>query len=100
MENVSPTDWQAVIAFAYVVYGLVGGVATVPLVKRIKGWLNIKGRLVQVLTVLVAVAVAGIGLLAGGLISPEPLSFAHVVELLTLLLLASQAEYSRIKRQA
>lgn len=98
MENISNTDWNAVLGFAYVLYGLVGGVATVPLINRLKTRLNITGRWVQALTVGVTTAVAALGLLAGGAISPEPLTFAHVMELLTLLLVASQAEYQRIKK--
>ena len=97
MENISTTDWQAIVGFAYVVYGLVGGVATVPLIRRIKERFEISGRWAQVLTVAVTIVVAAIGLVAGGAVSPEPLTFAHIVELLTLLLLASQAEYQRVK---
>jgi len=91
--------YDAFIGFAAAVLVLIGGMSTVPLINRIKNFLGWSGRKVQLLTLAMSVVVAFVGLVATGAVSPEPVTTARLVELLTLVLLASQAEYSRIKNQ-
>lgn len=91
--------WDAIVGLSAALLTLIGGMATVPLINKLKNFLGWSGRKAQLLTVGVSIIVAFVGLVATGAVSPEPMTPANLIELFTLVLLASQAEYNRIKNQ-
>lgn len=96
----SSETWPAIVGLAGAVLSLVGGVATVPLINHIKTTFNWSGRTAQALTIVASIVVAGLTVIATGAVNPEPISVAYIIELLTLVLVASQAEYQRIKNSS
>ncbi len=92
-------NWEPLVKLAVFALSLSGGAATVPLIARIKTAFNWSGRKVQVLTVFMAFGVAVLNLVVIGVLSPEPATFASLTEILILILIASQAEYNRIKNR-
>lgn len=93
-------DWNTIIQIASVLLALIGGVLAVPLVNLIKNAAGIDGRLAQLLTAVVAAIIAVLTLIVSGAISPEPLTVEYIGTLFTAVLVASQAEYQRLMRQA
>lgn len=92
-------DWSGVVLLATYLVSLIGGVGVVPIVKYIKSLLNLNPRFVQLVTVVVCVLMGSLVLIANGVLVPKPLTPNSVVEVFTLVLVASQAEYQRTKRQ-
>lgn len=93
-------DWSGVVQLAAIVLGLIGGVATVPLVNSIKGYLNLKGRAVQVLVAVVSVLVALLTVIVDGTFNPNfVMTSDYVISLFAVVLTASQAEYQRTQKK-
>ncbi|MBK8987385.1 MAG: hypothetical protein IPM39_15130 [Chloroflexi bacterium] len=92
-------DWNLVIQIAGVFLALVGGVLSVPLINWLKTLSGIDGRLAQVVTAVVAAVIAVLTLIVSGAIAPEPLTVEYVGSLFMAVLVASQAEYRRLKDQ-
>lgn len=92
-------NWNLVIQIAGVFLALVGGVLSVPLINWLKTLSGIDGRLAQVVTAVVAAVVAVLTLIVSGAIAPEPLTVEYVGSLFMAVLVASQAEYRRLKDQ-
>lgn len=92
-------DWQVAVQIAGVIVALAGGVASVPLINALKQAAGMNGRWAQAITVAVSVLLAILTMIASGAIAPEPLSVEYIGSLLTAVLLASQAEYRRLKDQ-
>lgn len=90
-------NWPELVKMAAVFLSLVGGTASVPLINKLKEWLNVDGRWAQIVTLLVSIVVAALSLIVSGVLTPEPLTSQYVITTLTLVMLASQAEYNRIK---
>lgn len=92
-------DWSGVVVLATFVVSLLGGVGVVPIVNYIKSLFNMNARYVQLVTVAVCVLMAILILITNGILVPVELNPDSVVEVFTLVLVASQAEYQRAKRQ-
>ena len=90
-------NWEVLVKIAAFVLSLVGGVASVPLIGRLKSTLGWAGRKVQFLTLVVSVAVAFLTLVVSGLLTPEPITSEYILSSLLLVMVASQAEYQRLK---
>lgn len=91
-------DFSSLIQIASMFLALLSGIGAVPLVGVLKNALNLNGRWAQLAVVAVAVVFAVLNLLISGAISPEAFAPERVVELFLAVLIASQAEYERIKR--
>lgn len=92
-------DWNLVTQVAGIFLALIGGVLAVPLVNLIKNAAGIDGRLAQLVTAVVAALIAVLTMIVTGAISPEPLTVEYIGSLFTAVLVASQAEYQRLKAQ-
>lgn len=90
-------DWTFVVQIATIVLALIGGVKSVPIINKLKTWLNWSGRKAQFLVAVFSVVLAGAAQIVSGAIAPEPLSSKYIIELFTLILLSSQSEYLRLK---
>lgn len=90
-------NWTLIVQIAGIVLSLIGGAASVPVVNWLKGALGLAGRGAQILTAVVAVLIAILALIVSGAIAPEPLTADYVIGLFTAVLVASQAEYQRLK---
>ena len=93
-------DWSLIVQVAGIFLALIGGVLAVPLVNLIKNAARIDGRLAQLVTAVVAALIAVLTMIVSGAISPEPLTVEYIGSLFTAVLVASQAEYQRLMRQA
>ena len=91
-------DSLTLIQFASMFLALLSGIGAVPLVKMLKNSLKLNGRSAQLVVALVAVVFAVLNLVVTGAIAPETFAPERVVELFLAVLIASQAEYERIKR--
>lgn len=92
-------DWNLVTQVAGIFLALIGGVLAVPLVNLIKNAAGIDGRLAQLVTAVAAALIAVLTMIVTGAISPEPLTVEYIGSLFTAVLVASQAEYQRLKAQ-
>lgn len=92
-------DWNLVTQVAGIFLALIGGVLAVPLVNLIKNAAGIDGRLAQLVTAVVAALIAVLTMIVTGAISPEPLTVEYIGSMFTAVLVASQAEYQRLKAQ-
>jgi hypothetical protein len=90
-------DWNFAVQIAGMFLALAGGVLSVPLINWLKNLANIDGRLAQLVTAVVAAIIAVLTLIASGAIAPEPLTVEYIGSLFTAVLVASQAEYLRLK---
>lgn len=93
-------DWTLIVQIAGIALSLIGGAASVPLVNWLKDALGVTGRGAQALTAVVAVVIAVLALIVSGAIAPDPLTADYVISLFTAVLVASQAEYQRLKNAA
>lgn len=89
--------WPQIVRLAALLLSLIAGVGAVPLIGTIKDWLNAEGRWAQVITAGVATVIAVLTLIVQGTIAPETVTLESASQLLVAVLLASQAEYRRIK---
>lgn len=92
-------DWNLVTQVAGIFLALIGGVLAVPLVNLIKNAAGIDGRLAQLVTAVAAALIAVLTMIVTGAISPEPLTVEYIGSMFTAVLVASQAEYQRLKAQ-
>ena len=92
-------EWVTVVEVATFLLALVGGVLSVPIVDWLKEAAGIDGRLAQVLTVAVSVIMAILTLTVGGVLSPDSVTPENVGSVLLAVLLASQAEYNRLRQK-
>jgi CBS domain containing-hemolysin-like protein len=92
--------WELVVRIAALILSLIGGVGVVPVISWLKDSLNLDGRWAQVLTAGVATLVATLTLVVQGQIAPESVTLESASQLLLAVLIASQAEYRRIKDAA
>jgi hypothetical protein len=90
-------DWQMIVQVAGVIVALAGGILSVPLINGLKRLAGMNGRAAQAVTVAVAVLVAIATMIVSGAISPEPLTTEYIGSLISAVLVASQAEYNRLK---
>jgi drug/metabolite transporter (DMT)-like permease len=91
-------DWSTIVQFAGVLLALLSGVLSVPVINLLKKVGDVDGRLAQLVTVVVAVLMALLSLIVTGAVSPEPLTADYLITLFGAVLLASQAEYWRLKK--
>jgi hypothetical protein len=92
--------WVEVAKAAAVVLSIIGGVASYHIINKIKDTLGLtSSRHIQVLTAIVATVIALLSLIVAGTLTPAPINLGYIVQTFTLVLVASQAEYQRIKRQ-
>lgn len=92
-------DWNLVVQIAGVFLALLGGVLSVPIINWLKNLGKMNGRLAQLVTAVVAALIAVLTLIVSGAIAPEPLTVEYISTLFTAVLVASQAEYRRLKDQ-
>ena len=90
-------DWQIILQWATIGVNLISGVGLVPLVNFIKTKLELNGRYAQLLTMVVVVIFTILNLILMGKITPELLTPEKIGQVLIAILLASQAEYQRLK---
>ena len=93
------TDFSSLIQIASLFLALLSGIGAVPLTNLLKDALKLNGRWAQLAVVIVAVVFAVLNMLVTGAISPEAFTPERITQLFLAVLLASQAEYERIKRQ-
>lgn len=89
--------WEQGIRLAALLLSLIGGIGAVPIIGYIKGALNADGRWAQVITAGVATVIAVLTLIVQGTIAPETVTLESAAQLLVAVLVASQAEYRRLK---
>ncbi len=90
---------SAVVQIATIIVMLAGGVKSVPLLQWIKVRLNLTKGWSRVATVTLGVILAIAGLLVNGAITAASFAPELAVELFLAVLIASQSEYNRLKRQ-
>jgi phosphoglycerol transferase MdoB-like AlkP superfamily enzyme len=91
-------DYSSLIQIASMFLALLSGIGAVPITGMIKDGLKLNGRWAQFVVVVVAVVFAVLNLIVTGAISPEAFAPERMAELFLAVLVASQAEYGRIKR--
>lgn len=89
--------WPDVVTWAVALLSFFGGVRTVPIVYAIKDYLGWTGRKAQLIWVAVSVFVGLLFVVAFGVLTPEPITSESIIRALTIVLIASKAEYDRIK---
>lgn len=93
-------DWyNLLVQVAAIIISLIGGVSTVPVINWVKGQLNLDGRWAQVLTAAVATIIAILTMVVQGALAPGTVTAENLSVVFTAVLVASQAEYARIRRQ-
>ena len=90
--------YEQIVEFAAYLLALAGGVGTVPIVNWLKASLDLSGRWAQVATWLVATVLGVLTIIAKQLITPADIQPENTIAILLAVLMASQAEYTRIKR--
>lgn len=98
MENfLNGFDWPFVVKMAVLLLALAGGVKTVPLINKLKTILKWSGRKVQMLVVIISVFLGISAQIVSGAITPTVVTPDYLLNLITIIVMASQVEYIRIK---
>lgn len=97
--NVQDLDWGAAVQILTLVLSLASGWGTVKIVQKLKMAFNLKSRLAQLLTIVVATLFSLSTLIVQGVVAPpDVVTVDYIIGVFAVVLTTSQAEYRRIQR--
>ncbi len=91
--------FQVLVEVSVFILALFGGTKTVSLIQTIKERLSLSPWASRFLTVIVSVILGIAGAVASGAITADQFTAERAVQLVLAVLMATQAEYARLKRQ-
>lgn len=97
LQSTSPEWWPFVAQMAALTLSLIGGGATVPVIRWLKDSLNLSGRWVYILIWAISLLLALAAVVVEGALTPGAINWESAGLIVTAVILGSQIEYRRIK---